>query len=62
METATKCMMCDISLECGLTRDARDLCKSPHKISYGHIALLKSNLYSRLRVLTRERKLYSGGH
>jgi hypothetical protein len=57
METAKKCMLCNNSLECSLTRNVRDLCEGPYKNSYDHIELLKSHLPSRLRVLSQEMKI-----
>jgi hypothetical protein len=56
METATKCMLCDISLECSLTRNVRDLCEGQHKDSYDQVELSKSNLHNRLRVIFQEMK------
>ncbi len=56
METATKCMMCYISLECSLTRNARDLCEGPYKNSFDHIELLRLNLRSRPKRFYQEKK------
>ena len=60
METETKCMMCFNSLECTLTRNARDLCEGPHENSFysiDHVGLLKLNLRGRLKHFFQEKKL-----
>jgi len=57
METATKCMMCNISLECSLTRNMREICQRPYKKSYDHTDSLKSNLRSRLRGYLHEKRV-----
>ncbi len=56
IETEKKCMMCDISLECTLTRNVRDLCEGVHKNGYYNTKLMKSNLGSRLRAFFQKSK------
>ncbi len=60
METATKCMMCFNSLECTLTRNARDVCEGPYKSSFyniDHIELLKLTFRSRVKRFLLEKKV-----